>query len=179
MPQQEEDRILRLRTEFVGEFSEAIDGPSGKRVYRRATELPDPSQAHDAKVNRRDRQLGTAHDPDLVEAATAAAKSLGMTKKAFVDVALYLALQRYERLLHEPVSPNDEDQTGATIGPDSGRGRPKEYVDGSPKIKVRVTLTEAMVEAIDAQLDSGQDRSRWIYEAAQMRLAGKMAPKDP
>ncbi len=75
-----------------------------------------------------------------------------------------------------PTSP-DSDVSSASDAP-AKPGRPKEFRDGSPKKKALVTLTEALIAAVDDEVanDPETDRSQYIYEAVAMRLRGQCKP---
>ena len=75
-----------------------------------------------------------------------------------------------------PTSP-DSDISTASDTP-AKPGRPKEFRDGSPKKKALVTLTEALIAAVDDEVanDPETDRSQYIYEAVAMRLRGHRKP---
>jgi len=66
----------------------------GKRIYRKRSDLPDPSLPADAEVNRLREVFKVRVLPGLKEEVDAAAKAEGLTRQAWVERALRLALDQ-------------------------------------------------------------------------------------
>jgi hypothetical protein len=59
-----------------------------KRIYRRASELPDPTQDHRAPVNRTKKQIALRLSPEMIELVDKAAATEGVTRNEWIENAL-------------------------------------------------------------------------------------------
>lgn len=65
---------------------------SGRRAARRTSEFNDPSKPAHSRANRRDKQLGTSHDIELVELLNRAVSENPVGKKQLVQRGIIRAL---------------------------------------------------------------------------------------